>query len=176
MSFSARDTLNIASEHRAPPQAPALAAEGLAPAPDFAETDDLDRVQSCLDWLNRERMILALETTARKAPLHLPRAAQLAPVPAIEALAKLPLAALAPPGALPPGKAPAHTPDKHPLVPSPPLACDRLQPPLPRRPRRSGTMLLVLVSAAIAGSLAYYATMGTFPVPSLAQAAAIETP
>ena len=179
MSFPVRDTLDIATDDRARPQPLALAHEGLALTPVIAEPNDLDRLQSCLDWLNHERMLLARETTKRNAPRHLPRAAQLPLVAGISALEILPPQTLPP--ALPPEKLPAATPPAHrqerlPFVLSPPLACDRLQPPRRRRARRSGTMLVVLIAVAIAGVVAYHATEGSFPLPSIAQAAPYETP
>jgi hypothetical protein len=170
MSFPVRDTLDIATEQPARPQPLALVREGLAPAPVIAAPDDLDRLQSCLDWLNRERMLLALETTERNAPRHLPRAAQLAPVAGISALEILP------PDKLPPAKPPALRQERLPFVLSPPLASDRLQPPHPRRAHFPGTMLVVLIAAAIAGAVAYHATVVAFPLPSIAQAASFETP
>jgi len=123
-----------------------------------AQADDLDRLQSCLDWLNRERVLLELETADRKKPRRLPRAAQLEPVP----------------GIAPPAKAPEHKREGLPFVPAPPLACDRLQSP-PERPRFSGTMLAALVAAAVAGSLAYRVSEGLFSVPTAAQAASIDS-
>jgi hypothetical protein len=175
MSFPVRDTLDIATNQRARPQPLALAHEGLVPAPVIAAPDDLDRLQSCLDWLNHERMLLALETTERSAPRHLPRAAQLAAMPGISALEILPPAKSSPAN-LPAAKALAHRPERLPFVLSPPLACDRLQPPRRRRTRYSGTVLAVLIAATIAGAIAYRATDGSFPVPGIAQAAPFETP
>jgi hypothetical protein len=160
MIFPVRDTLDIATDLQAPPLS--LVHEDFAQEPAVAEAGDLDRLQSCLDWLNHERMLLALETTARQAPRHLPRAAQLAPVPGILPPEKLP------------AKSPAPRPERLPFVLSPPLACDRLQPPVRRRTRSSGTMLVVLIAAAIAGAVAYHTAEGSFPLPSIAQAA--ETP
>jgi hypothetical protein len=175
MSFPVRDTLDIATDRHARPQPLTLVHKGLVPAPVIAETDDLDRLQSCLDWLNHERMLLALETTERSAPRHLPRAAQLAPVPDISAFEILPPDKSSPTN-LPAVKNRALRQERLPFVLSPPLACDRLQPPRRRRTRYSGTMLVVLTAAAIAGAIAYHATEGTFPVPGIAQAAPFETP
>jgi hypothetical protein len=150
------------------PRDPAIDLPALRPASDLrrdpsppwhaaADADDLERLQSCLDWLNRERVLLALETEDRKKPLRLPRAAQLEPVPGIAPLAKLP----------------GHKREGLPVVPAPPLACDRLQPPA-ERTRFSSTMLAALLAAAVAGSIAYHVSENVFAV--LAQAAPFETP
>ena len=51
------------------------------------------------------------------------------------------------------------------------LCQERCTCPRPRRARYSGTTLVVLIAAAIAGSIAYHVSAASFPVPSLAEAA-----
>jgi len=165
MALPVRDP-QIASD-RSALQLPDLRHKG-GTAGAVAEAADLDRLQSCLDWLNRERALLAFETADRKEPPRLPRAAQLPPVPGISAPAVACDAPLT--------KAPGSQREKLPLVLAPPLACDRLQPALPDRRGFSGTMLLVLAAAVLAGSIAYHVSAGAFPVPGSAEAAALQVP
>jgi hypothetical protein len=169
MAIAMHDPDNPATDHPAERQHFDLRRHVSPPWHKAAEADDLERLQSCLDWLNRERALLALETEDRRKPRRLPRAAQLELVPGIAPPAPEPA-----PGIAPPVKVPEHRREGLPIVPAPPLACDRLQPP-PERPRFSGTMLAALLAAAVAGSLAYRISEGFFSVPSAAQAASIET-
>ena len=164
MALPVRD-LQIATD-RSPLQQPDLTHKGGAPA--VAEAADLDRLQSCLDWLNRERALLALEAADRKEPRRLPRAPQLGAIPDISSLT--------PASDSPLARAPDGRQEKLPFVLAPPLACDRLQPRLPDRPRFSGTLLLALAAAALAGSIAYHVSATAFSVPGIAEAAPIETP
>jgi hypothetical protein len=162
MAFPVRD-LQIATD-RSALQQPDLRHEGSAPA--VAEAADLDRLQSCLDWLNRERALLALEAADRKQSRRLPRAPQLGPISDISSLT--------PASDSPLTRAPDGQREKLPFVLAPPLACDRLQPRRPDRPRFSGTMLLVLAAAVLAGSIAYHVSAGAFSLPDIAEAAGLQ--
>jgi len=153
MGFALHGPQNPATDHPAQRQSS-------DPWHTAGEPDDLGRLQSCLDWLNRERVLLALETADRQEPRQLPRAPQLDPVPGIS----------------PPTKSLEPRRERLPFVLAPPLACDRLQPPPAERPGFSSTMLAALLAAAVAGSLAYHVSEGFFSVPSVAEAAALETP
>jgi hypothetical protein len=158
MGFAVHDPRKPAVDHPAQRQPSDLRRHAAPPWHAAGEADDLDRLQSCLDWLNRERVFLELEAAVRNQPRRLPRAAQLELVPGIP----------------PPVKAPEPDREGLPVVPAPPLAYERLQSP-PERPRFSGTMLAALLAAAVAGSIAYRVSEGFFSVPGTAQAAAIET-
>jgi hypothetical protein len=160
MAFPVRDTLNIAADRPGQPWPSDLGHARSAPADAVAEADDLERLQSCLDWLNRERMTLAGQTADRIRPGRLPRAAQLGPVPGISARTK----------------APERKRESVPFVLSPPLASERLQAPLAGRSRISGAVLLVLIAAALAGSIAYQLSEGSFPLPGVALAAPLDRP
>jgi hypothetical protein len=151
MAFPARNNQDIAGDQSgpAPPDA----------SGDAAEAADLHRLQASLDWLNRERMILARGASVRKETRRLPRAAQLGPVPGISTRAE----------------DSARTPERLPFVPAPPLACERLQRPPPRRRYGSGTHLLVLIAIVLVGSVAYYASAeGFFSTPDIAQASPLQ--
>jgi hypothetical protein len=160
MGFPAHDP-QIATVYRGP-HLPDGARPGVAQGLAVAEANDndLDRLQSCLDWLNRERALIALEAADRHGPRRLPRASQLDPVP----------------GLAPSAQAPERNREKLPFVLAPPLACDRLPRPLPERQGFSGTMLAAVVAAALAGSIAYRMSVGSFPLPSVAHAASFEAP
>jgi hypothetical protein len=47
------------------------------------EAEDLRRLEAILEWLNRERIILALETAAYKPRRKLPRATSMPAVPGL---------------------------------------------------------------------------------------------
>jgi hypothetical protein len=122
------------------------------------EAEDLRRLEATLEWLNRERMILALETAAHKPKRKLPRAT---PMPAVTGLST-------------DSESPRAAPEPLPFTLAPPLASERLQEPLPRPRYSSGMPLFVLIAVAIAGTIAYFVTVqGTFSMPEIAQAASL---
>ena len=129
MVVFARDATNVATD---PVGVPQRADCKQYPAAS-SEAEDLDRLQTVVEWLNRERIILALETAVRKPSLRPVRAAEVS-------------AAIDDSGRRKAGSMP--------FVLSSPLVSDRLQQPLPP-PRVSATTLFVLTAITIAGLIGY---------------------
>jgi hypothetical protein len=128
---------------RAPDRGLRIAAVGLR-SPE-ADNDDLQRLESSVEWLKRQAMIVRPETGQRTGQenLHLPRAVQLPPISGLPAVG-------------------ANSGRKREVFGvAPPLACERLQAP-PRRRHRHGLRgaLCLLVAGAIAGSVAYRVSAG----------------
>ena len=126
---------------------------------------DLQRLESSLEWLKRECVIIRLESglRAQKQGRRLPRAAQLPPAPGI--------APVSPEGS-------GHKPAPLTFHLAPPLASERLQPRPPRRHHLNNVRgaLAILIASVIAGSTAYYISAGTLPAAELAQAASLQAP
>jgi len=122
------------------------------------EAENLHRLQLSIEWLNRERMILAGEAPAHGHARRLPRAAQLGPVPGIAPLTE------------------TRKRERAPFVPAPPLACERLPRPAPGGSSRSVASLLILTAVAIAGSIGYQVSMGSVSLAEMTQAAPLQTP
>jgi hypothetical protein len=99
-----------------------------------AGTDDLQRLESIIAWLQHEGGIARPEggPRAQQEIRRLPRAGQLRPVSGIS------------------------------LRVAPPLACERLQLPPPRRQHRNNLRgaLCLLIASVIAGSIAYHLSAG----------------
>lgn len=136
----------------------ASAAFGLA-APD---NDDLQRVESSIDWLKRACVSAACEarSPAGDRTRRLPRAAQLSPL-----LQAAPVE----------GERAAGQSTVLDFEPAPPRACERLQPASPDRPHGYELRGLVgiLVAGILAGSIAYHISAGgSFAATGAAQAAA----
>jgi hypothetical protein len=169
MVFPDHNSRDIASSRLESSQGPVSAeADDLL----SAEADDLHRLQACVEWLNREKMILTLEQANRSRALRLPRAIQLAPVPGISGASAGTSSAADP--KTDDVRRPAQT---LPRRLAPPLASERLQGPLARRRSHAGAPLLVLTAIVIAASLAYYASAaGLLPTFEIAQAAALLKP
>jgi hypothetical protein len=112
-----------------------------------AVDDDLQRLESSLQWVKSELSIAALETGAyaKNHPRGLPRAHQLPPVPG-----------LAPVNTERTGAGPRRV--ALPLELAPPLPSERL--PLPaQRNEHADTLrgaLCILIASAVAGSIAYH--------------------
>jgi hypothetical protein len=104
------------------------------------EAEDLRRLEATLEWLNHERMILALETAAHKSKRKLPRAT---PMPAV-------------PGLSTDSASTRTAPEPLLLTLVPPLASERLQEPLPECRYSSRVPRFVLIAISIAGTIAYF--------------------
>jgi hypothetical protein len=130
-----------------------------------AGDDDLQRLESSVEWLKRECMIARIETapTARETIRRLPRASQLPPASGIAPVARAEVS--------------RHRRETSTFQVRPPLAFERLQAlPASREHRtRLPGALLVLIAGTIAGSIAYHvAAGGVFPAPEPAQAASLQ--
>jgi hypothetical protein len=131
------------------------------PRPSETGNDDLQRLESSVAWLKREGMIarLATEPHARETNRRLPPAVQLPPIPGIP-----------PVGA----EGSGHTREVFGVAP--PLACERLQLPLPKRQRRRNLRgaVCLLIATVIVGSIAYHvSTGGLLSASEPAQAASL---
>ena len=128
---------------RAPDRGLRIAAVGLRPPE--AVNDDLQRLESSVEWLKRQAMIVRPNTGHRAGQenLRLPRAVQLPPISGLPAVG-------------------ANSGRKREVFGvAPPLAGERLQVPPPRRHRHSlRGALCLLVAGAIAGSIAYRVSAG----------------
>jgi hypothetical protein len=123
-----------------------------------------------VDWLKRERAIIAYELAPLRRVARLPRAT---PLPGVTGISVASGASNTAPG--PRDFRPAA---KSLLQITPPLPCDRLQGLLARRHRsRADSSLLVLTAVAIAASVAYYlSTEGFSAASDIAHAAALLKP
>jgi hypothetical protein len=162
------DALELDADHFRASQAPDREHEQATAEhrPDGAAADDdLQRLQSCVQWLKRECMIAQIETgpSAQKTIRRLPRASQLPPASGIPRFAQ--------------AEGSRHKRETSIFKVRPPRASDRLQlPPAPRqhRTRLSGA-LFVVIASVIAGSITYHiAAGGVFPAPEPAQAALLQ--
>ena len=128
-----------------------------------AGDDDLQRIERSLQWLKRERMIAALEAGlhGRNHRRRLPRAGQL----------------------LLRSDTPVGTEHKHrrwatsTIQLAPPLAAERLQAPVARRPHPYNLRgaLWLLIGSAVAGTIAYHVLVGElFSALEPAQAASLQ--
>jgi hypothetical protein len=128
---------------RAPDRGLRIAAVGLRPPE--AGNDDLQRLESSVEWLKRQAMMVRPETGHRTGQqnLRLPRAVQLSPISGLPAV----------------GENSDHTREVFGVAP--PLAYERLQLP-PRRWHRHNLRgaLCLLVACVIAGSVAYRVSAG----------------
>jgi hypothetical protein len=111
--------------------------------------DDLKRIERSVEWLKRERMVVALEAglDAQNPRRRLPRAAQLSPPSATPAVN---------PEGVGGGRA------KSSFEVAPPRAFERLQPPAARRryARNLPVALFILTASIVAGSIAYHVATG----------------
>lgn len=155
MVVSARNARNVATDPIGVSRRANFKHEGAEPTTSN-EPEDLHRLQTVVEWLKRERMIVALETAVRKRSLRLPRAASPEISPVIDDFEQ-------------------HKGGNVPFVLAPPLVSDRLQQPLPR-PRVSDMTLLVLTTIAIMGLIGYYASETSSSVLEMAQAALVHAP
>jgi len=137
---------------------PGALQENTLPRQTSTEAENLHRLQLSIEWLNRERMILAGKAPAHGDARRLPRAAQLGPIPSIAPQTE----------ACKRGRAP--------FVLAPPLACERLPRPAPGGSSRSVASLLILTAVAIAGSIGYQVSMGSVSRAEITQAAPLQTP
>jgi hypothetical protein len=160
------DPLELDAEHFRASQAPDCEQATAEQRPDGAAGDgDLQRLQSCVQWLKRECMIARIETgpSAQKTIRRLPRASQLPPASGISPFAQ--------------AEGSRHKRETSIFQVRPPRASERLQlPPAPRQRRThlSGA-LFVLIASVIAGSITYHiAAGGVFPAPEPAQAALLQ--
>jgi hypothetical protein len=78
MVFPVRNTPDLAADHYG---------QG------STEAENLRRLEATMEWLNRERMILALETAAHKPKRTLPRATPMPAVPGLSAGSESPRSA-----------------------------------------------------------------------------------
>jgi hypothetical protein len=131
---------------RAPDRGLRIAAVGLRPPE--AGNDDLQRLESSVEWLKRQAMIVRPETGHRtgQEKLRLPRAVQLSPISGLPAV----------------GENSGHKREVFGVAP--PLPYERLQLPSRRRHRRNlRGALCLLVACVIAGSIAYHVSAGGLP-------------
>jgi hypothetical protein len=146
---------------RAPDRQPPQEATGSRPA---AAPDDLQRLESSIQWIKREGMLARLEA-GHRAP---------------EEARKLPRAALLPPISGIPSVDPDGSRRKRETSTSllpPPLVGGRVQLQLPTRRHRHTTRgaLCLLIASVIAGAIAYHVSGGgAFSAWEPAQASAFE--
>jgi hypothetical protein len=155
MVVFARNALNVATDPLGVSQRTNFQHQGAEPITSN-ETDDLHRLQTVVEWLNRERMVVALEAAVRKKSLRPRRAASRGISPVIDDFEH-------------------RTGGAMPFVLAPPLVCDRLPQPLPR-PHISDTTLFVLTTITIMGLIGYYVSESSSSVLEMAQAALVHAP
>jgi len=139
---------------------------------------ELERLESSVQWLRRERLMVALET-GQRAQNHnrrLPRASQLPPVPGIVPVNIGPVN-------IGPVNIERATTGQRRVAPTfelaPPRARDRFQLPARRREPKYKLRgaLGILIAGAVAGSIAYRISAGGLPSASQpAQAAPLQVP
>jgi hypothetical protein len=159
------DALDLDAGHFRAPQAPDREQEQATAERrpgGAAGDDDLQRLESSVQWLKRECMIARIETglSVQKTNRRLPRASQLPPASGIAPAAST--------------EGSCRKRETSAFRVRPPLASERLQfPPLSRRHRTHlPGALFGLIASVIAGSIAYHITAGeVFPAPDPAQAA-----
>jgi hypothetical protein len=128
---------------RAPDSGLRISAVGLRPPQ--AGNDDLQRLESSVEWLKRQAMMVRPDTGHRlgQENLRLPRAVQLSPISGLPAV----------------GEDSDHKREVFGVAP--PLPSERLQLPPHRRHRRNlRGALCLLVATVIAGSIAYHVSAG----------------
>ena len=141
-------------------------ARAVEPRPDAAaEDDDLQRLESSVQWLKREHDVIGieLELLARKRRRELPPARQLAPVAGLPPVRPASVA----------GVRATST-----FRVAPPRAFERLQHPVSRqrRPRSLEGAMCVLIISLILGSIAYQISVGGLLSASVpVQAAPLQT-
>ena len=155
------DPLNPAADRLPPSQTPNLRQWLAAVESRLGETgsDDLQRLESSVEWLKREGMIARLETgrRTRDGNRRLPPAIQLPPI-----------------AGLPPATAESSPRKPEIFALAPPRACDRLQPPRRRHRRDLRGALCLLIAGMIVGSIAYHVSAGGLLASEPAQAASLQ--
>jgi len=154
------DALDFDADHPRASRAPKRSEHATAePCPGGAASDDdLQRLQSSVQWVNREVMVVRLEAAIRtqKQGRRLPRASQLTPANTEGSCRER-------------EKLACHV--------APPLACERLQVPTSRRRHADNLRgaLCILIAGVIAGSIAYHISVGgLFLAWEPAQAASVQ--
>jgi len=146
----------VAADHPGQSHRRSRKPEGAVSGQTSGEADDLHRLRLSIEWLNRERMILAGEAPSREHARRLPRAAQLGAVSGISPLTE--------------GRQGGRTP----FVLVPPLASDRLQPPAPRGSSGPVASLFIMIAVAIAGAIGYQFATVSVSLSEIAQAAPLQ--
>jgi hypothetical protein len=176
-----RDALDLDADHIRASQAPDREHEQATAEHRLERVvadDDLQRLESSVQWLKRESMIARIETGpgAQEANRRLPRASQLPPASGIAAVAQYGIAPFVQSGipTFARTESSGHKRETGTFQVRPPRAFERLRPPPPPRQRRThlSGALFVLIAGVIAGSITYHiAAGGVFPAPEPAQAA-----